>query len=89
MAKQRNRTEPWGEDGPWKRWFTVETPDGNAVAGVDGVFDFQTEEEAVDLLGAVAHEVGKPLTVVEHKKFHLATYQAVMKIEKIQPDSAE
>lgn len=89
MAKQRARNTPWGEDGAWCDWFTVETPDGNAVAGVDGRFDFEDEQDALELLQAVAAEVGKPLTVVRHKRLAVATYQAVMKIEKVEPEEGD
>lgn len=84
MARQRARQSAWGDDGPRREWFTVETADGNAVGGVDGVFDFDSEEEALRVVQNLVVEVGKSLTVVRYVRAHMGTYQAVTKIEKVE-----
>lgn len=78
MARQRNRQSPELEV-----WFTVETEDGNAVSGVDGVFDYGAEDDALAAALRLAGEVGKPLSVVGYTRNILGTYAAVTKVEKV------
>lgn len=87
MAKQLNRQTPWGEDGPMDEWFTAETPDGNPVGGLDGVFHFDSEETALGVVRNLIADVGKPLTVVGYTRVALGTYRAVMKVEKVESDA--
>jgi hypothetical protein len=82
-ARQRARTAAWDEKGAREVWVTVETDEGNAVGGVDGRFDFDSEEEAVEVVQKLAVEVGKPLSVVAYDRRVIATYAAVTRIEKI------
>ena len=77
--RHRNRQSPVDKTV----WVTVETEDGNAVAGVDGVFDFDSEAEATDAAQRLAVEVGKPLSVVVYSREAVATYAAVTRVEKI------
>ncbi len=84
MARQRNRNAPMGEDGVFLEvWFTVETEEGNAVGGVDAVFDFESEEDALRVVQNLAVDVGKPLKVVGYTRSLLGTYAAVTSVEKI------
>lgn len=84
MARQRNRTAVTDGSGGFREmWFTVETEDGNAVGGVDGVFDHEDEGAAELALQGLVVEVGKPLSVVGYSREVLGTYAAVTKIEKV------
>lgn len=83
-ARQRNRTAAISGEGEIRsEWFTVETSDGNAVAGLDNVFDLESEEDALQVVQALVAEVGKPLTVVGYSRVALGTYAAVTKIERV------
>lgn len=83
-ARQRNRTAAVTADGEIREeWFTVETPEGNAVAGVDNVFDFDSESEALQVVKNLVGDVGKPLTVVGYARSELGTYAAVTRIERM------
>jgi hypothetical protein len=84
MARFRNRTAPVDEGGEIREaWMCVETQDGNAAAGVDGVFDHDTESGAETAVQNLAVEIGKPLSVVVYTREVLSTYAAVTKIEKV------
>lgn len=91
MATQRNRTAAvHSESGEIRdEWFTVETEDGVAVAGVDRNFDLASEEEALRVVQNAALEVGKPLSVVGYTRTVLGTYAAVTKVQKIEKKGDE
>lgn len=85
MARQRNRTAAVLEDGAIRdEWFTVETPEGNAVAGVDNVFDFEDEDAATLRAVGLAVELARPLTVVGYTRTTLGTYAAITKVERVE-----
>lgn len=86
--RQRNRTAAVDHDSGEIRdeWFTVETEDGVAVGGLDNVFDFESEQEALRVVKNLVVEAGRPLTVVGYTRAELGTYQAVMKIEEVRKD---
>lgn len=91
MAQQQaRRAAVHQESGEFKHtWFTVETEDGNAVAGADRVFDHDTEADATQALQHLIHEVGKPLAVVRYSRQEVAKYAAVTRIEKVEPEKRE
>lgn len=87
-TRQRARTASVDSDGALLRqWYTVETDEGVAVAGADGVFDFAGSEAAVNLVERVAVETARPLTVVRYTRAELGTYQAVTRVEEVKPES--
>lgn len=84
MARQRNRTAAVSSEGELREeWFTVETPEGNAVGGVDGLFDVDSKEDALRMVENLVTEVGKPLTVVRYTRAALGTYAAITKVERV------
>jgi hypothetical protein len=90
VTRERGRYTPTNGEGAFRdEWFAVETESGNAVSGVDGVFDFESEQQALDVVGQFALETGKALTVVGYTRVELGTYKAVTKVEKVQADSTE
>lgn len=88
MAQQRNRTAAVDQETSafLRTWFTVETPEGNAVAGADRVFDHEAQANAEQALQHLIVETGRPLSVVRYSRQELATYQAVMRVEKVEPE---
>lgn len=82
--RYRNRTAAINESGGIRsEWFTVETQDGNAIGGLDSVFDFEDEDVASHVAANLAIESGKPLTVVAYTRKALGTYRAVTKVERV------
>lgn len=82
--RYRNRTAAVNDEQQIRdEWFTVETSEGNAIGGLDGVFDWDSEDEALHVLRNLVVESGKVLTVVGYTRTQLGSYGAVTKVEKI------
>lgn len=82
--RQKNRIAPTGDgDKILESWFAVETDDGNAIAGVDGHFEWADQQSAETAVVRFATETARSVSVVGYTRKVLGTYAAVTEVKKV------
>lgn len=82
----RNRWEEIPRDSngsPVDRWWVVEEEPGIAVAGEDGVYEYDDEADAERMAENLALQTSEILTVVEYFRAERSSYQRRTQVVKL------